>query len=67
MSAHTLEKLAYSLDDFADAVSLSKEFIRQQITAGKLTPSYAGAKPLVMREEGERWLRSLPAERQERA
>jgi len=58
-----LDKLAYSLDEFADAVSLSKEFIRQQIAAGLLTPSYAGTKPLIMREEGERWLRSLPAER----
>ncbi len=58
-----LDKLAYSLDEFAAAVSLSKEFIRQQIAADKLTPSYAGAKPLILREEGERWLRSLPAER----
>lgn len=58
-----LDKLAYSLDEFATAVSLSKEFIRLQIAADKLVPSYAGTKPLIMREEGERWLRSLPAER----
>lgn len=63
MTAPKLDKLAYSMDEFASAVSLSKEFIRQQIVADKLTPSYAGAKPLITREEGERWLRSLPPER----
>ncbi len=63
MTEQNLDKLAYSLGDFAAAVSMSGEFIRQQIVAGKLTPSYAGSKPLIRKEEGERWLRSLPAER----
>lgn len=67
MTGPVLDKLAYSLDEFAVAVSLSKEFIRLQIAADKLTPSYAGAKPLILREEGERWLRALPAERPEKA
>lgn len=58
-----LDKLAYSLDEFAAAVSLSKEYIRLQILADKLTPSYAGSKPLILRDEGLRWLRSLPSER----
>lgn len=61
-----LDKLAYSLQNFAQAVDLSDEAIRQAIEDGELVPSYAGrkkSKPLIMREEGLRWLRSLPAER----
>lgn len=67
MSEIKIDKLSYSLDDFAVAVGLSKEKVRQFIARGELVPSYADAKPLIMREEGERWLRSLPAERPERA
>lgn len=56
-------QLAYSLDHFAEAVDLSKEMIRLIINRDELVPSYAGTKPLIMRDEGERWLRSLPADR----
>ncbi|WP_058629193.1 hypothetical protein [Microbacterium testaceum] len=63
MNEHrALDRIAYSLDSFAEAVDLSKEAIRQEIKANRLTPSFFGGKPLIMREEGERWLRSLPAE-----
>lgn len=58
-----LDKLAYSLDSFAEAVDMSKEFIRQQIAADRLVPSYAGSKPLILAEEGRRWLQSLPNEK----
>lgn len=58
-----LDKLAYSIPNFAQAVDLSIQQVRNHIAAGELVPSYSGAKPLIMREEGERWLRSLPAER----
>jgi hypothetical protein len=66
MTAPVLSKLAYSLDEFADAVSLSKAQLRKHIdgTADPvLVPSYSGSKPLITREEGERWLRALPSER----
>lgn len=59
----TLDKLAYSLPNFAKAVDLSLEKVRQHIARGELVPSYVDSKPLIMREEGERWLRSRPAER----
>jgi hypothetical protein len=58
-----LDKLAYSIPNFAKAVDLSIEAVRQHIREGNLVPSYSKSKPLIMREEGERWLRSLPAER----
>lgn len=58
-----LDKIAYSLPNFAAAVDLSLEKIRQHIARGELVPSYVDSKPLIMREEGERWLRSRPTER----
>ena len=63
MTTPTLEKLAYSIPNFAAAVDLSVTTIYDAIKAKELTPSYPNRKPLIMREEGERWLRTLPAER----
>lgn len=59
MTGHVLDKLA--------AVDLSVEKVRQHITRGELVPSYVDSKPLIMREEGERWLRARPAEKRENA
>lgn len=55
-----LEKLAYSLDEFAEVVSLSKMQLRRHIERNELVPKYSGTKPLITRAEGERFLRSLP-------
>lgn len=57
-----LDKLAYSIPNFAKAVDLSIEKVRQHIAKGELVPSYVDSKPLIRREEGERWLRARPAE-----
>lgn len=62
-SGVVLDRLAYSIKNLAKAIDLSDETIRQAIKAGELTPAYVGTKPLIMREEAERWLRSLPTER----
>ncbi|HEY4267564.1 MAG TPA: hypothetical protein VGM94_05165 [Galbitalea sp.] len=59
-----LDKLAYSIPNFAEAVDLSVTTIRDHIDAGNLVPSYPNSKPIITRAEGERWLRSLPAEKQ---
>lgn len=58
-----LDKLAYSIPNFAKAVDLSVEKVRQHLVSGELVASYVDSKPLIMREEGERWLRARPAER----
>lgn len=55
-------KLAYTLEEFAEVVSLSKAQIRKHIENHDLVPVYSGTKPLITREEGERWLRTLPEE-----
>lgn len=58
-----LDKLAYSIPNFAKAVDLSVSTVREQIEKGNLVPSYPNSKPIISRVEGERWLASLPAER----
>src|SRR3546814_304770 len=47
-------------------LDLSIEKVRQHIERGELVPSDVDSKPLIMREEGERWLRTRPAERPEK-
>lgn len=58
-----LDKLAYSLEEFADVVSLSYAQLLRHIARNELVPKYSGRKPLITRAEGERFLRSLPEER----
>ena len=58
-----LEKLAYTIPNFAAAVDLSVTSIRDHIDAGNLVPSYPNRKPIITKAEGERWLRTLPNER----
>lgn len=58
-----LDKLAYSIPNFAKAVDLSVSTIYAAIQANELVPVYpAKRKPIIPREEGLRWLRALPAE-----
>lgn len=62
----TLDKLAYSIPNFANAVDLSVDSIRKAIDNGDLIVSYptkAGKKPIITKTEGERWLSALPNER----
>jgi hypothetical protein len=59
------ERLAYSIPNFAIAVDVSTDTIYKAIRRNELILSYptvAGRKPVVTREEGIRWLRSLPQE-----
>ena len=60
--AHS-DKLAYSIPNLAAAVDLSVSTVREHIDAGNLVPAYPNTKPIIMRSEAERWLRSLPPER----
>ena len=57
------DRLAYSIPNFAKAVDLSVTTVREAIKRGDLVASYpAKMKPIVTREEGIRWLRSLRSE-----
>jgi len=65
----TLDKLAYSIPNFADAVDLSVTTIRLAIDRGELKvgyPTQSARKPVIERDEGVRWLKTLPSERPEK-
>jgi hypothetical protein len=61
-----LDKLSYSVDGLAEATQLSKDSISKAIKNNTLVASYYGVKPLILRDEAIRWLKSLPNERPER-
>lgn len=61
--APKLDKLAYSLEEFAEAVSLSYAQILRHIANDELVAKYSGRKALILRAEGERFLRALPDKR----
>jgi excisionase family DNA binding protein len=62
MPADTLEKLSYSIRELAEATGLSVDSIYKAIRDKDLTTKKFGTKPLVLREEAERWLKSLPSD-----
>lgn len=57
------DSLSYSYPHFAEAVDVSVEKVRQHIERGELVPTYIDSKPVIMREEGLRWLRARPTEK----
>jgi hypothetical protein len=64
MSDTQLDKLAYSIPNFAKAVDLSETTVREAINKGDLIPSYpARKKPIIPTDEAKRWLAALPVER----
>jgi len=65
MTEQPLDKLAYSIPNFAAAVDLSVDTIRKAIDRNDLIVSYptvAGKKPIITKKNGELWLDNLPVE-----
>lgn len=63
---HHLDKLAYSIPNFARAVDLSETTLREEIAKNNLIVSYptrAGKKPIITRKNAEAWLDSLPVDK----
>lgn len=58
-----LTKLAYTIESFAEAVEISRSAVYEEISAGRLIPSYRGRSARIPRAEAERWLSELPTER----
>lgn len=56
-------KISYSLPALAEATGLSVDSIQKAIKRGDLVASYFGTKPVVEEEEGVRWIKSLPTEK----
>lgn len=55
-------KLAYSIQEAAEASGLSTTVIRRKINAGYIAAKYSGTKPVILATELESWLQSLPSE-----
>lgn len=55
-------KLAYNIQEAADATGYSTDTIRRAIRNNDLTVRYANSKPIILTEELLGWLRSLPTE-----
>lgn len=57
-----MSKLAYTLDEAAEACGVSREVIRQAIRAGDLVQVFPTSRPVILREDLERWITSKPTE-----
>ncbi|MEO5314193.1 hypothetical protein PV772_08735 [Pseudarthrobacter sp. CC12] len=58
----TIQKLAYSIQEAAEATGYSSDTIRKALRNNDLVARYANSKPVVLAEELADWLRSLPTE-----
>ena len=55
-------KLAYSIPEAAEAIGQSTDTIRRAIASGYLGAKYPNSKPIILADELESWLESLPSE-----
>ena len=53
--------LAYGIETFAKAAGVGRDAIYGAIREGRLTARKVGVRTIILREDGEAWLRSLPA------
>ncbi len=53
--------LAYSVDQYAEICGLGRSFLYEAIRNGDLEARKAGRRTLILKDEGERFLRELPA------
>jgi hypothetical protein len=53
-------KLAHSIAQLVEVSGLGRSFIYEEIKAGRLVARKAGRRTLVLHEDAERWLGSLP-------
>ncbi|MFF2054152.1 helix-turn-helix domain-containing protein [Leifsonia sp. NPDC058194] len=54
------EKKAYTYDELAELVGLSRRTIRNHVDAGKLIPTFPTSEPRFTAKEVERWIKSWP-------
>jgi hypothetical protein len=60
-------KLAFSIAELVEVSNLGRSFIYEEIKAGHLVARKAGRRTLVLHEDAESWLTSLPTHQPERA
>jgi excisionase family DNA binding protein len=59
MSA-TAQPLAFGVNDFAKATGVGRDKLYDAIRSGALKARKVGSRTIILREDGEAWLRSLP-------
>lgn len=59
-------KLAFSIEEAAEASGYSTDTIRRAIRNNNLSVKYANTKPVILASELEAWLTALPSEPQKR-
>jgi excisionase family DNA binding protein len=60
-------KLALSIAELVEVSGLGRSFIYEEIKAGHLVARKAGRRTLILHEDAESWLTSLPTHQPERA
>lgn len=58
-----MSKLAYSIEEAAEATAYSTDTIRRAIRNNDLSVKYANSKPVILASELESWLNALPSTR----
>lgn len=57
-----MSKLAYSIEEAAEAAGYSTDTIRRAIRNNDMTARYANSKPVILASELADWLGSLPTD-----
>lgn len=58
-----MTKSAYTYDEAAVEVGISRRAIEREVAENRLAPSYYRSKPIIRDAELQRWLDELPTER----
>jgi excisionase family DNA binding protein len=61
MLPRTSQKLAYSIEEFAELASIGRTFIYEEINAKRLQARKVGRRTIILAEEARAYLESLPA------
>lgn len=61
-----MSRLAYSIEEAAEATGYSTDTIRRAIRANDLVARYANTKPVILAGELTDWLAALPTEAPQR-
>jgi len=55
-------KIAYTFAEAAEATGYGLTVIKVAVRHNDILPSYANSKPVIHRDELDRWVKSLPSE-----
>ena len=59
-AAVTFPALAYSIDGYSEISGLGRSFLYEEIRNGNLEARKAGRRTIILHDEGQRYLKSLP-------